>query len=140
MAKTVFEKVISGEFDGSFVYKDEVCVAFMDLNPLNPGHVLVVPREPVERFSLLNSNIAIHLFEIAQKILKAIEASSLRSEGANIFLSDGEIAGQEVPHVHLHIVPRFSGDGMRISFGKTLRAESREELNRVAAIITTSIK
>ncbi len=80
MAKTVFEKVISGEFEGSFVYKDEICVCFMDLNPLNPGHVLVVPRQAVERLSLLNAQTAVHLFEVAQKILKAIEQSDVKSK------------------------------------------------------------
>lgn len=140
MAKTVFEKVISGELDGSFVYKDDICVAFMDLNPLNPGHVLVVPKEPIERLTSLDSAAASHLFKVAQKILKAIEGSSLKHEGANIFLSDGKVAGQEVPHVHLHVVPRFSDDGMTVSFGKLFRKESREELNRVAAMISNNLK
>lgn len=140
MAKTVFEKVILGEIEGSFVYKDEMCAAFMDLNPLNPGHVLVVPREPVERLSSLYPKIAAHLFEVAQKILIAIEGTNLKSEGANIFLADGEVAGQEVPHVHLHIVPRFTGDGMKVSFGKSFRQENREELDRLAALISAVVR
>ena len=82
---TVFEKIISGEFVGSFVHQDEMCVAFMDIHPLNSGHVLVLPRTPVERLCGLDPSIASHLFVTAQKILKAIEASSLRCEGANLF-------------------------------------------------------
>lgn len=140
MARTVFEKIISGELEGSFVYQDQTCVAFMDLNPLNSGHVLVVPREPVERLSSLNPKTAMNLFEVAQRILKAIEKSNLQSEGANLFLSDGEVAGQEVPHVHLHIVPRFLEDGIKISFGKSFRRESRAELDRVAAEISINLK
>lgn len=139
MNKTVFEKVISGEFEGSFVYKDTICAVFMDLNPLNPGHVLVVPLKPVERLTSLDSKVAGHLFEIAQKVLKAIEMSGIKIDGANVFLSDGEIAGQEVPHVHLHVVPRFNGDGMRVSFGKPFRREDRKELNRIAGIIASAM-
>lgn len=139
MTKTIFERVLSGEYEGSFVYRDATCAAFMDLNPLNPGHVLVVPIEPVERLSLLDSKVGVHLFEIAQRILRAIETSGLKIEGANIFLSDGEVAGQEVPHVHLHVVPRFNGDGIKVSFGKPFRREDRQELNRVAAMIARAM-
>ena len=112
----------------------------MDLNPLNPGHVLVVPREPAERLTSLKSETASHLFAVAQMVLRAIERSDLQCEGANIFLSDGEIAGQEVPHIHLHIVPRFDSDGMKLSFGKPFRKESRDELNRLAAKISAALK
>ncbi|MNS90641.1 HIT-like protein [compost metagenome] len=137
MSKTIFEKVISGQFEGSFVYKDETCVAFMDLNPLNEGHVLIAPIEPVARLTDLNPKTAAHLFVIAQKVLKAIEQSEIKCEGANIFMSDGEIAGQEVPHVHLHVVPRFSNDGIRISFGKSFCRAERTELNRIAALLAS---
>ena len=140
MSKTIFEKVISGEFEGSFVYKDDLCVAFMDLNPLNPGHVLVVPREAVDRLSLLSASTAGHLFSVAQKILKAIEASDLKCDGANLFMSDGEIAGQEVPHVHLHILPRIKGDGVKVLQGHSVKKVDRTELNRLAGIIAKSIK
>ncbi len=136
---TVFEKVISGEFDGSFVYKDDVCVAFMDLNPLNSGHVLVVPREPVELLTSLNPETAAHLFAVGQKILKALQSSGVKYEGANVFLSNGEVAGQEVPHVHLHILPRFSGDGLKMFSGRTVRSVSRDELNTVAAMIVKAL-
>ncbi len=111
----------------------------MDLNPINPGHLLVVPIKPIERLTSLDSKIASHLFEIAQKILKAIEISELKIEGANIFISDGEVSGQEVPHIHLHIIPRFKGDKIKISFGKPFKRESRQELNRIAAIISDAI-
>lgn len=59
-------------------------------------------------------------------------------EGANIFLSDGEVAGQEVPHVHLHIVPRFKGDGISLSFGRPFERPGRNELNQIAAKMASS--
>lgn len=135
MPRTVFEKIVTGEFEGSFVFKDELCVGFMDLNALNDGHILIVPRVAVARLTDLDPNVAAHLFKIAQKILKAIETSEIKCDGANLFMSDGEIAGQEVPHVHLHIVPRFIGDGIKISFGKAFQRADRSELNRIAAKI-----
>ncbi|MBK7890150.1 MAG: HIT domain-containing protein [Bdellovibrionales bacterium] len=136
---TVFEKVIAGDFEGSFVYRDDICVAFLDINPINAGHVLVVPRKPIARLTELESPIAAHLFVTAQRILEAIEKSGLMCEGANIFLSDGEVAGQEVPHVHLHIVPRFKGDGISLSFGRPFEKPIRNELNRIAARIASSM-
>lgn len=129
---TIFEKIISGEFEGSFVHKDEHCVAFMDFNPINEGHILVVPIVAYNRLSDLPSELGGHLFKIAQKIVKAIESSDLKCEGTNIFLSDGEVAGQEVPHLHLHIVPRFLNDGIKISLGKKCLKVGRADLNRVA--------
>lgn len=137
---TTFEKIIAGELDGSFVYKDDTCVVFLDLHPLNPGHLLIVPRVPVARLQDLNGTTAAHLFLVAQRMLKALEASGLNYEGANIFLSDGEVAGQEVAHVHLHVLPRFAEDGIRISFGKSLQKADREELNRIAERISSQIK
>lgn len=140
MSNTVFDKIISGQLEGSFVYRDDICVAFMDLHPQNEGHLLVVPIKSVAHLADLEPTTAAHLFLVAQKILKAIQSSSLQCEGANILISDGEIAGQEVPHVHLHVIPRFANDGLRLSFGKAFRKQSRTELNRIAAILSPLVK
>lgn len=140
MAMTIFEKIINGEFEGSFVHRDELCVAFMDINPINEGHILVVPIVAYTRLSDLPKDVGSHLFKIAQKIVKAIESSDLKCEGSNLFLSDGEIAGHEVPHIHLHIVPRFSNDGIKISFGKKYLTVGRDDLNRAAKKVVDSLK
>lgn len=122
------------------VYRDEICVAFLDLNPLNDGHVLVVPKVAIERLTDLESEIAAQLFRVAQKILSAIKMADSNCEGANIFLSDGKIAGQDVPHVHLHVVPRNARDGIRISFGKSVQRAEREQLNQIAKNIASKIQ
>jgi histidine triad (HIT) family protein len=129
---TIFEKIINGELEGSFVYRDDICAAFMDINPINVGHILVVPNVAYKRLSDLPLEVGGHLFQIAQKIVKAIEASELKCEGINLFLSDGEIAGQEVPHIHLHIVPRFLDDGIKLSLGKKYLKVGRNDLNQTA--------
>jgi len=102
------------------VYNDDQCVAFLDIHPINPGHVLVVPKVHAERFFEVNEDTAAHLLKIANRIYRAMRTRNvntvLRCEGANIFLSDGTVAGQEVGHTHLHIAPRFTGDGHAMGF------------------------
>ncbi|MFG1591942.1 HIT family protein [Halobacteriovorax sp. CON-3] len=140
MNNCIFCKILNGEADASFVYKSEKVTAFMDLNPINKGHVLVIPNEHHERFSTVNSDMVGEMFKVAQNILKAIEKSDIPCEGANLFLSDGEIAGQEVPHSHLHIAPRFTGDGHRMGFSGTDPDESsRDKLNETAKLIADKL-
>lgn len=129
----VFCQILAGHLPASFVYRDELVSAFLDLHPINPGHVLVIPNEHCERLSDLQDEHSAKLLTVGKRILRAIEASSLRCEGAQIFISDGEMAGQEVPHTHLHIVPRFDGDSK--SRKKTLDVATRESLDGIAGEI-----
>ncbi|MFG1481903.1 HIT family protein [Halobacteriovorax sp. HFRX-2_2] len=140
MNNCIFCKILKGEADASFVYKSDKVTTFMDLNPINKGHVLVIPNEHHERFSYVNSDMVAEMFKVAQNILKAIEKSDIPCEGANLFLSDGEIAGQEVPHSHLHIAPRYTGDGHRMGFSGTDPDESsRDKLNETAKLIADKL-
>ena len=133
----IFCKIIKRELPASFIYEDETCIAFLDIHPMTEGHVLVIPKQHKERFTQLENEVAGHLFKIGQKILKAIEDSEVRSEGANVFLSDGAIAGQEVMHTHLHIAPRFKGDGQRVGFMHSDPGQlSRVRLDEVASMIS----
>jgi histidine triad (HIT) family protein len=116
MSSCVFCKILNDELEASFVYRGESVTAFMDLGAINPGHVLIVPNKHSERFVDIDSKVTGDMFKEAQIILKAIQKSDIACEGANIFLSDGEVAGQEVPHSHLHIAPRFKGDAHRMGF------------------------
>ncbi len=100
----------------SIVYEDSIVLAFLDIHPINAGHILVVPKRHVAQFTQLTIEEAGHLFVVSQKILKSIQTSNLPYEAANLILSDGPIAGQEVLHSHLHIIPRFSGDGQSVGF------------------------
>lgn len=140
MDNCVFCQILLKRLPGSFVYEDEACAAFMDINPINEGHVLVIPKIHRARFSQLDGQAAGHLFSVARKILSAIETSDLRCEGANLFLSDGEIAGQEVMHSHLHILPRFKGDGQRVGFSHSDPDKvSRTMLDSIAEKIRTHL-
>ena len=108
---TIFSKILAGEAPASFVYRDERVAAFMDIRPLNTGHVLVVPVQPTTYLSDLDDATAAQMFVVARRVAAAIRQSGVKCEGINLFLADGEAAGQDVFHVHLHVFPRFADDG-----------------------------
>ena len=140
MSDCIFCGILAGELPGSFVFRDERCAAFMDIQPVNSGHVLIVPLSHAGQLSALDAPTAAHLMVVAQRITAALRASPIRCEGVNLLLADGIAAGQEVSHVHLHVVPRFNADG----FGFRYRAEyknapAREQLELTAAQIRTML-
>lgn len=141
MSECVFCKIVAGEGEASVVHRGGSVMAFLDINPINQGHVLVVPHIHYERFSNVDVPVLGEMMHVAQRVLQAIETSKIACDGANIFLSDGEVAGQEVPHTHLHIAPRFKEDGHRMGFsGIHLGGASRESLNGTAKLIADAMK
>lgn len=108
---TVFERVLTGELPASFVFRDELVSAFMDIQPVTPGHTLVVPNVRAASLAELPPDTAAQMFRIGQRVAAALRASSLACEGVNLFMADGTAAGQTVFHMHLHVFPRFAGDG-----------------------------
>lgn len=89
----------------------------MDIQPVNTGHVLVIPNTHTAYLADLEEQIGAHLFRVAQRIAGALRRSGIKCEGVNLYLADGEAAGQEVFHVHLHVFPRYKGDGFGLRFG-----------------------
>ena len=116
MPTCIFCDILSGITPADFVYRDELCAAFMDIRPINPGHVLVVPHMHVSLLAELEEVATGRLLKVAQKVDAALRVSGLKCEGVNLFLADGRPAGQEVLHVHLHVIPRFHGDGHHLRF------------------------
>ena len=106
----------------------------MDIAPVNPGHLMVVPRGHAAALADLDEETGAHLFVVAMRMAAAVRESGARSEGINLFLADGEAAFQEVFHVHLHVLPRWRGDSFRIDADWTARPD-RAELDAVAASI-----
>ena len=117
MPDCIFCQILAGASPASFVYRDDVCAAFMDIQPVNPGHVLVIPNTHAAYLADLHADTAAHLARITQRLAAAVRQSGVRCEGVNLFLADGEAAGQEVFHVHWHVIPRFAGDGFGFRFG-----------------------
>ncbi len=96
---TIFTRIISGEIPGTFVHRDDQCVVFLSVNPLAPGHALVVPIAEIDHWIDVPTDLAAHLFAVAQRIGKAQQAA-LHCERVGLI-----IAGYEVPHAHIHVVP-----------------------------------
>ena len=118
------------------VFRDELCSAFMDIQPINPGHLLVVPNQHAASLSELDKAAGGHMFQVAQNLSEALRQSGVRCEGVNLFLADGEAAGQDVFHVHLHVFPRFTGDGFGVKVGLKYHLKpSRSELDAIATKI-----
>jgi histidine triad (HIT) family protein len=112
----VFCEILAGRLPASTIYRDELCTAFLDIQPVNPGHILVVPNVHFSGLADLHEDTGAHLFRVAQRLAQALRRSGVRCEGVDLFLADGEAAGQEVFHVHLHIIPRFAHDGFGFRF------------------------
>ncbi len=109
---TIFDHIIAGNIPASFVHQDDICVAFLDIRPISEGHVLVVPRQSVATMAELEHDVQMHLWDVAQRIARA-QQQSLGSGAQHFLMNDGPVANQSVPHVHLHVIPRYRADGWR---------------------------
>jgi histidine triad (HIT) family protein len=129
---TIFTKIIRGEVPGRFVWRDERCVAFLSINPLKPGHTLVVPIEEVDHWLDLELGLVQHLTGVSQCIGKALDAA-YRPEKVGLML-----AGLEVPHVHLHVVPI---SGVRdLDFSNAARNPDPADLDAAADTIRQALR
>ncbi|HIQ06191.1 MAG TPA: HIT family protein [Anaerolineae bacterium] len=140
MTDCIFCRIVRGEAPASLVYTDELAVAFMDIQPVNPGHVLVVPKSHAAYLAELEEAVGAHLFKVGMRVAAALRRSGVKCEGVNFFLADGEAAFQDVFHVHLHIIPRYPGDGFGLRFGPHYwHKPDRSELDLVAAQIRQAL-
>ncbi|MCA9288419.1 MAG: HIT family protein [Phycisphaerales bacterium] len=117
MSDSIFSKIIRGEIPCHRVYQDESVLAFLDINPLSRGHVLVVPKEPAATMADLSDPAAAGLGKALPRICRAV----VKATGAasyNLLQNNGADAGQEVMHVHVHVIPRYPEDdtGLRVSW------------------------
>ncbi|AKB75906.1 purine nucleoside phosphoramidase [Methanosarcina lacustris Z-7289] len=108
----LFCKIISGEIPSYRIYEDDAVYAFLDIYPASEGHTLVAPKKHFSNFTDMNAEDVALLFEAARKVTAAVE-NAFSAEGSNIGINNGEVAGQDVPHVHVHVIPRRKGDGGR---------------------------
>ncbi len=136
MNHCVFCEIAKEQAAASVIYRDDTCLAFLDIQPVNPGHLLVIPIEHAANLAELDPKSGGHLFEVAQRLAASLRNSSVRCEGVNIFLAGGEAAGQEVFHHHMHIIPRFTGDGFALTFAESYwDLPDRQELDKIAQAI-----
>jgi histidine triad (HIT) family protein len=128
----VFCSIVAGEAPAHRVYEDEDAVAFLDANPVARGHTLVVPRDHYPTLLEMPAGTTTATFSAARTVAEAIE-ETLDPAGLNLVQSNGSAAGQDVFHVHVHLIPRREDDG--ISFAPSRRAYEGEEGATVAGTI-----
>ena len=133
----VFCGIVKGEIPASIVHEDEQALAFMDAHPVNAGHVLVIPKSHAAHLSELDPEIGGEVFKTAMSVSAAVRRCGIPCKAVNLMLADGIEAGQEIFHVHLHVIPRFRGDNFSMS-SRTRAGPSRDELARLASMISKS--
>ncbi|MFL2968448.1 MAG: HIT family protein [Candidatus Poseidoniaceae archaeon] len=111
---TLFQKILSGEIPGNFVGRGENWGAFLDVFPRSEGHTLVVPSKPAQRINDLSNLELSDLFE-GLKHTQAVLSRYFKTNDFTVVIHDGPLAGQEIPHLHIHVIPRLEGD-CRLSF------------------------
>lgn len=130
----VFCRILEGHEKASFVAQGTDAVAFLDVHPITEGHTLVVSRKHFTTITDVEEIPAVAMWSLARRVAAALRTSGLRCEGINFYLADGAAAGQEVTHAHLHVVPRWQGDGFGIKFPPHYGAAApREALDGIAA-------
>jgi len=126
----IFCRIAAGELPASIVYEDYCTLAFLDIQPVTQGHMLIIPKRHAESFVELPPEDASHMMRVAQMLDGALRWSELRCEAVAIYLADGRAAGQDVHHVFLHVFPRYQGDGVVLNSDPDSRKHlSREQLN-----------
>lgn len=134
----MFCEILRGDSPATFVHQDDTVVAFMDIQPITHGHMLVVPREHAVLMSDLNETAAMRTFRVARHLSAAVR-NTLGAGGVNLFVADGEIAFQDVPHFHVHVIPRYPNDGFGLTFPRNYtEPRSRTELETIASAIRSA--
>lgn len=129
---TIFTRIINGEIPGTFVYRDDVCVAFLSINPMANGHVLVVPIAEVDHWIDLSPDLSAHLFAVAHRISQAV-SQAFPCERVGLI-----IAGYEINHCHIHVIPTQSMH--ELNFANAASSVSRETLETNAAAIIKALQ
>jgi len=111
----VFCKIVAGAIPCFRLYEDEAVLAFLDINPANPGHSLVVTKNHAETLTQSADEDLARVLPVARRIAQAIEAT-LRPDGINLVQANGPGAAQSVPHFHLHVLPRRAGDELKMNW------------------------
>ena len=136
----IFCDLIRGAAEVSICYEDSVAIAFLDIQPVNPGHVLVVPREHHEMLQDIPKDVGAHLYQVAAKLIPRVQTASGASD-MNIVVNSGAAAGQNVMHNHIHLIPRREGDGFDVPLPfPGSQMPNRQQLDGMAARIGSMLR
>ena len=108
----IFCKIVAGEIPCTKVYEDDDALAFMDIGPIVKGHTLVIPKQHHDPITATPPEVLQSLILVVKKLAQA-QVDGLGADGVNVTQANGKVAGQVVPHIHFHVIPRFDGDGHR---------------------------
>ena len=128
MDECIFCKIVKGEIPSKKVYEDDDVIAFLDINPANKGHTLVTSKKHYESIYDVDEEVLKKLIVVVKQLADKIK-NSLGCDGMNIVQNNGKHAGQLVNHIHFHIIPRFQGDKVLITYQRSQLTE--EELNEI---------
>ena len=138
MNDCIFCKIVKGEIPALKIYEDSDFIGFLDVNPRFVGHALIIPKEHIETILDIDNDQIGHMFEIVQKVAKTI-TEALDAKGFNIGNNNGQIAGQAVPHAHVHIMPRYETDEHHAGFEAAFKPneDAKKELENTLKKIGT---
>lgn len=126
----IFCKIAAGEIPSNCLYEDELVKVILDLEPASKGHALIIPKKHATDLFTLDEETKAHVLSVASKVGMAIK-KSLNADGINLLQNNGEAAGQTVMHFHMHIVPRYEGDGLKLFPSNTSTPEELQEIKEL---------
>jgi len=131
----IFLKVINREIPAEIVYEDDDFIAILDINPVNPGHTLLISKEAYVNIFDMPEKLLEKIGPLLKKLSVAI-IKATKAKGLNIGMNNGEIAGQAIAHAHLHIMPRIKGDGHKLWRGKPYKeGEAKKVAEKIKKFI-----
>jgi histidine triad (HIT) family protein len=139
MNECIFCRIVKGQLEASIIYQNEHTMAFMNRRQGNPGHVLVIPKPHVETIDELDLNLTTELFCTVVLLAKTLRRT-FRPDGLNIWQSNGVAAGQEISHIHIHLLPRQVNDNLLQFYNQMPSIETREYLDELAEHIRLQLK
>lgn len=137
MSDCVFCRIVAGQLPSTVVHEDALTLVFMDIGEVNPGHVLVTVKQHVENIYGLDDRLAAAVFRTAARVARALE-KAYAPEGVTLYQANGAAAGQTVYHFHLHLVPRYAQDGMRLTW--PVKNPLRDQLEANAAKLRAALE
>jgi histidine triad (HIT) family protein len=129
---TIFEKLLSGEFPCAKVYEDDLVFAFMDAGQVNDGHVIVASKKPYETILAIDEETTQRLFLVAKRIAHVVQ-DVFKAEGITLLQANKDAGWQSVPHIHVHVLPRYKNDGVELVWPR--KEPGIERLKELAKLI-----
>lgn len=127
MSDCIFCKIVKGEIPADKIYEDETSLAFLDITPINPGHILLIPKEHYKNIYDMPDEVLSKMAPIIKKLSSKLK-KAVNADGINIGMNNDSPAGQVVFHAHFHIMPRFLNDGYKLWHGKEYKANEAQQL------------